>query len=256
MDKHRENDGQRITPDMLKELPRPVQRYLTYTGIVDHPWIDTVRLKQAGTFRQGVDRPWMPVTAEELYTTNPPGLIWNARFKIAGIPLLRARDRYESGRGHMFGKLAGVFTVFDVRGEKLDQATMLRYLNEIMWFPTAFLGENISWEEVDEDSAQVTFTDHGKSVSARMYFDDLGRLTNFTAMRYREIGGGFSLDPWSTPILDYGERAGFKLPTRGQAVWNLESGDLLYADLEITDVEYNYAAKLGAESQLISPSIE
>jgi hypothetical protein len=242
MKNHIDNDSFIITSDMLEELPRPVQRYLTYSGIVGYPWIDTVRLKQVGIFRQGTDRPWMPVTAEESYTTNPPSLIWNAKFKIAGLPLLRAKDRYESGHGHMFGKLAGIFTIFDVTGEKLDQGTMLRYLNEIIWFPTAFLGENISWEEVDEDSAQVTFTDHGKSVSAQMFFDDVGRLTNFIAMRYREMGGEFSLDQWSTPILSYGERADLKLPTRGQAIWNLESGDLLYADLKITEVEYNYAA--------------
>ncbi|UCC51191.1 MAG: hypothetical protein JSV68_19090, partial [Anaerolineaceae bacterium] len=125
--------------------------------------------------------------------------------------------------------------------EELDQATMIRYLNEIMWFPTAFLGDNISWEGIDDNSARVTFTDGGKSVSARMFFDDSGRLTNFTTKRYREMGGDFSFDPWSTPILAYGERAGLKLPVRGQAVWNLESGDLCYADLEITEVEYNFA---------------
>ena len=117
---------------------------------------------------------------------------------------------------------------------------MLRYLSEIIWFPTAFLGDNISWEEVDEESAKVTFTDHGKSVSARLFFDNAGRLTNLTAMRYRESGGEFSLDPWSTPILEYGEWSGLKIPSRGQAVWNLESGDLPYADLEITEVEFNY----------------
>ncbi len=58
-------------------------------------------------------------------------------------------------------------------------------------------------------------------------------------MRYRETGGDFSLDPWSTPILEYGVHAGLNLPTRGQAVWNLESGDLIYADLEVIEVEYN-----------------
>jgi hypothetical protein len=242
MENHVDKDKLVITSDMLNELPTPVQRYMTYTGVVGTPWIDTVRLKQVGKFRQGPDRPWMPVTAEELYTTNPPSLIWNARFKVAGLPLLRAKDRYESGHGHMFGKLAGMFTVFDVSGDKLDQATMIRYLNEIMWFPTAFLGESISWKDVGSDSAQVTFSDHGKSVSARMFFDSDGRLTNFTTMRYREIDGDFSLDPWSTPILGYGERAGLKLPIHGQAVWNLESGDLSYADLEITEVEYNIAA--------------
>ena len=226
---------------MLEKLPDAVQRYLAYTGVVGYPWIDTVRLKQEGKFRQGLDRPWMPVTAEETYTTNPPSLIWNARFKIAGLPLLRAKDRYENGHGHMFGKLAGLFTVFDVRGEELDQGTMLRYLNEIIWFPTAFLGENISWEEVDDHSARVTFNDWDKSVSATMFFDDIGRLTNFTTMRYREIDGDFSLDPWSTPITSYGELAGLNLPVRGQAIWNLPSGDLPYADLEITEVEYNSA---------------
>jgi hypothetical protein len=241
LEKYSEINQRLITADMLAYLPEPVQRYLNYTGVIGYPWIDTVRLKQVGKFRQGADRPWMPLTAEEIYTIYPPGLIWNARFKIAGLPVLRAKDRYEYGHGHMYGKLAGLFTVFDVRGEEIDQATKIRFLNEIMWFPTAFLGENITWEEVDAHSAQVTFRDRGKSVSGLMIFDDTGRLTNFTTMRYREIEGDFLLDPWSTPILDYGKRSGLNLPVRGQAVWNLPSGDLPYADLEITEVEYNFA---------------
>jgi len=224
---------------MLENLPAPVQRYMNYTGVVGTPWIDSVRLKQKGTFRMAAERPWMPVTAEELYTTNPPSLIWNARFKLFGLPLLRAKDRYEAGQGHMYGKLAGLYTVFDARGEELNQATMIRYLNEMMWFPTAFLGDNITWEAVDDHSARVTFNDHGKSVSAEMFFDEDGRLTNFKTMRYREMEGDFSLDPWSTPIVAYGRLAGLNLPVRGSAVWNLESGDLTYADLEITTVEYN-----------------
>lgn len=228
-----------ITAEMLGKLPAPVRRYLDHTGVVGRPWIESVYLKQVGRFRQALDRPWMPLTAEEFYTTDPPSLVWKARFKIAGMPLLRARDSYEAGHGHMYGKLAGLFTVFDMRGEKLDQATMIRYLNEMMWFPTAFLGENIAWQEVDDHSAEVTFTDGGKSVSGRVHFDDAGRLTNFTAMRYREVDGDFSLDPWSTPITGYGKRTGLNLPIRGQAVWNLPSGDLPYAELEIAEVEYN-----------------
>jgi hypothetical protein len=239
MDENTTNSQRLVTGGMLQNLPEPVRRYLAHSGVVGKPWIDTAYLKQSGRFRLGEGRPWMPVRAEEFYTTDPPGLMWNARFKVAGLPLLRARDVYESGRGHMFGKLAGIFTIFDARGEELDQATMIRYLNEIMWFPTAFLGENIAWRALDDHSAEVTFSDHGKSVSARMTFDDVGRLTNFTTMRYRAIDGEFSLDPWSTPMTGYGERAGLNLPVRGQAVWHLPSGDLSYADLEITEVEYN-----------------
>lgn len=228
-----------ITGDMLANLPESVQRYLTYTGVVGKPWVNSVHLKQTGRFRQGLERPWMPMTAVQTYTTYPPAFIWDARFRVAGLPLLRARDKYEAGHGHMFGKLLGLFTVFDVRGEPLDQGAMLRYLSEMIWFPSAFLGENITWTDVDDHTAGVTFTDHGKSVSAYMHFDKTGKLTNFTADRYREVKGEFSLDPWSTPITKYGELASLNLPVGGQAAWNLQAGDLVYVDLEITELIYN-----------------
>jgi hypothetical protein len=242
METHDARSSRLVTADMLVGLPDPVQRYLAYTGVVGQPWIDTVRLRQTGRFRLGPDRPWMPMTAEQTYTTDPPAFVWNARFRVAGLPLLRARDEYRAGHGHMFARLAGLFTVFDVRGEELDQGTMLRYLNEMMWFPTAFLGDNVTWQAIDDRSAGVTFHDGGKSVSARMIFDGEGRLVDFTALRYREMAGEFSLDPWSTPITAYGVRAGLNLPVRGQAVWNLPAGDLLYAELEITEIEYNASA--------------
>ncbi len=182
-----------ITDKMISDLPEPVHRYMKYTGIVGQPWIENVWLKQIGRFRQGLEKPWMPMVAEQTYTTNPAGFVWDAKFKMAGVPLLRAADRYENGKGHMSGKLAGIITVFDVQGEKLDQGTMLRYLSEMIWFPIAFLGDNIIWESRDDNSAHVTFTDYGKSVRGIMHFDDEGRFTNFTTQRYREIDGEFSL---------------------------------------------------------------
>jgi len=231
-----------ITNEMLNDLPEPVRRYMQFTGVVGQPWIENVWLKQIGRFRQGLDKHWMPMVAEQKYTTEPAGFVWDAKFKMAGIPLLRAVDSYKNGKGHMFGKLAGIFKLFDVRGEKLDQGAMLRYLSEMIWFPVAFLGENISWQSRDEYSTQVTFTDHGKSVHGIMHFDQEGRFTNFTAKRYQEVAGEFSLESWSTPVTEYGRMAGLNLPLKGQAVWNLPSGDLPYIELEITEIVYNPAA--------------
>jgi hypothetical protein len=228
-----------VTQDLLKELPTPVQRYMNFSGVIGKPWIQSVRLKQAGRFRTAADRPWMPMVATQTYTTQPPSFTWQARFKLLGLPLLRARDQYASGHGHMFGKLAGIYTLFDARGEELDQGAMLRYLSEMIWFPIAFLGENISWEAIDDGCAQVTFTDQGKNVSGKLFVDSEGRPVNFTAMRYREFKGDYALDAWSTPITDYAERIGLMLPVRGQAMWHLESGPFVYIDLEIGEVEYN-----------------
>jgi hypothetical protein len=226
-----------VRADMLWGLPEPVQRYMTYSGVVGQPWIDTVRIKQMGKFRMAANKPWMPMTAIQYYTTEPPGYLWKAQFKVAGLSLMRARDTYKYGRGHMFGKLAGLINIFDERGEKLDQGTMVRYLSEMIWFPVAFLGENIAWQGIDDHSAQVTLTDCGKRVSGRMLFDDVGRPLNFIAQRYNLAEDG--LYTWSAPNTDFGVRAGLHLPIRAQAMWNLPSGDLPYIDVQVTEVAYN-----------------
>lgn len=236
------DEKKNVIEKLSADLPEPVRRYLIFTGVPGQPWVEDVVLEYSGKFRQGPDRPWMPMTARQTYTTSPPSFVWDARFKFMGLPLLRAWDEYRSGRGHMFAKLAGLITLFDVRGEKLDQGAMLRYLSEMIWFPTAFLGENITWRALDSNSAEVQMDDAGKTVSGTMYFDDDGRVTNFTAQRYRETDGDFSLDPWSTPIKGYAKMAGLNLPTRGSAVWNLPPGDFEYVDLEITKIEYNTLA--------------
>jgi len=108
-------NNQIVTADMLKNLPEPAQRYLNYTSVVGQPWIDTVRVKYAGIFRLKADKPWMPIKAEQVYTTNPPGFHWQARLKLFGLWLFKGDDTYKVGHGHMFGKIAGVYTIFDAR---------------------------------------------------------------------------------------------------------------------------------------------
>jgi hypothetical protein len=139
----------------------------------------------------------------------------------------------------MTGKVAGLYTLFDADGEAMDQGAMVRYLNEMTWFPVAFLSQYVSWRPVDNRSCDVTFTDCHKSVGARIFVDDEGRLTDFVAERYREQEGAYTLDTWSTPMLEYGTMAGLNLPIRGRAVWKLPEGDLPYADLRLTSAEYN-----------------
>lgn len=227
-----------ITAQHLAHLPDALRRYLTYTGIIGRAWVETVHLQYDGKFRLGKDKPWMTIRAHQTYTTNPPSFDWRASFSLFGIPFLQGYDTYEAGQGHMFGKLAGMFTIFDVRGDEINQGTMVRYLNEMIWFPTAFLGENITCTHISHHAVDITLTDAGESVTARLYVDDEGRLMNFVAMRYAEQNGTFRYLPWSTPITEYGTLAGLHLPTVGEAVWHMPEGDLSYARLHIRNVTY------------------
>ena len=228
-----------IERDMLQDLPEPVQRYLVHTGVIGKPWINTVNLKYTGEFRLAADKAWMPMRAVQTYTTNPPGFQWKADFKLFGLPLMRARDTYKDGQAHMFGKLAGLIPIFDTQGKELLQGAMVRYLQEMVWFPTAYLSDYITWKAVDDHTAEVSFTYKGEHVKGCMYFDDDGRVVNFMAERYREHQGDYTLDTWATPITGYDTFNGLQLPVTGRGVWQLPEGDLSYIQLRVRDVKYN-----------------
>jgi len=237
---HQEQKQVIVTEDMLQKLPDPVKRYLVYTGVVGKPIVQTVRLKQAGKIRKDTKQPWMNFEAKEYYSVSQPGFVWVAYMIFFGLPLIRVRDYYLEGKGNILVKVYSLFTVANSAGKEMDQGAMMRYLNEMMWFPSAFLGKNVSFESIDANSARVTLTDMDKSVTATMYFDDEGKLTNFIAPRYRDIGNDkFELENWSTPIREYGEFEGLKLPLKGAGVWNLKEGDLEYIDVTVTDLMYN-----------------
>ncbi len=227
-----------VTDDMLGGLPEPVQRYLQYTGIVGKPLARTVFLRQQGRVRLAGQR-WIPLQAQEWFSVRPPGFVWDATMRVAGIPVGRARDTYQSGHGRMLIKAASLVTVANVEGEEMDQGSMMRYLSELMWFPSAFLEDNISFQAIDAASARVTLTDQGKTATATLFFDSVGKLTNFEARRYAIAGKRRDLQTWSVPVTGYGEFEGLKLPVRVKAVWKLAEGDREDIDVTLTDLHYD-----------------
>jgi hypothetical protein len=120
-----------VTEDMLSGLPEPVQRYLRYTGIVGKPLVRTVYLRQQGRVRLA-GQWWIPLRAQEWFSAQPPGFVWDATMRVAGIPVGRARDMYQGGQGRMLIKAASLVTVADAGGEEMDQGSMMRYLSELM----------------------------------------------------------------------------------------------------------------------------
>jgi hypothetical protein len=238
--RERSATGQVITTDMLADLPTPVQRYLTFSGVIGRVPTQTVRLKYRGKFRLARDKPWMQLDADQYYTTTPPAFQWNARFRMFGVPFMVGSDTYKDSHGHMFGKLLGLKTIFDARGPEMDMGTMLRYLQEAAWFPTAFLNRDyFTWSAVDDHAADVTFTDGGKSVTARMFFDDQGRYMNFIAQRYMESGGTYRMGTWAAPMIEYGHFSGLNVPVSGYGTWYLPEGDLPYITLRVSEITYD-----------------
>lgn len=226
--------GMLVTPAMLDSLPTPVRRYLDWSRVEGQLIPTSFSLRQQGRLRSANDKPWMPFTAEEDFITGPPGFSWRATVRFAGLPLVRAWDGYVSGQGRMQVRLARVFTMADLTGGAMNQASLLRYLNEMTWFPAAFLLGNVEWQAIDDQSARVSITDCGLTVSATMSFGADGRPVEFAATRHRHRGQGrFTLEPWVTPFTDYGVVNDVRVPTAGCAEYRPASGAVKYLELRL-----------------------
>jgi hypothetical protein len=229
-----------VTEEMLAGLPEPAQRYLRHAGVVGRPMVDTVRLRQRCRMRPSPGMPPFPLVAEQWYTVEPPGFIWDATVPVEGLPLVRGRDGYLDGRGLMTIRFGSIVPFVDASGPEMDDASLLRHLSEMTWFPSAFLRNRVTWEAIDDAHARVSITDGDRRATGVLEIDAEGRLVAFRAERHAMVGKGFELRPWTAPTYAYGELEGLRLPVRGAAVWTLPDGtELPYIELELTELEYD-----------------
>jgi len=223
----------------LEALPAVVRKWLEYSQVKGKEKIHTVRLKQKAELRLEQEQPWMSVEADQYFTTNQPGFIWKANIKAFPFFHISGRDKYYNGRGEMLIKPLSLFTIADSKGEEIDQGTLLRYLAEMVWFPTAAINDYLQWEELDSHSARATMSYGDITASGIFNFNDKGEVINFIAKRYMEKDGHYELETWSPVMDNYQEVNGIKIPTRGEVIWKLETGDFKWFKFAITDIEYN-----------------
>ncbi|MFN7117227.1 MAG: DUF6544 family protein [Saprospiraceae bacterium] len=228
-----------ITQAHLDPLPPVVQRWLKRAQVIGKERINTVHLHQKGKMRTTPNGAWMPVQAEQYFTTNPPAFVWTADVKMFALFHLAGIDVYHNGKGSMLIQALSLLPVVDAKGAETDQGTLLRYLGEICWFPTAALNDYITWEAIDSTSAKATMTYGGASASGTFYYNIDGDMIGFEADRYYGRKAGATLERWHIENTAYGERAGIRIPVASEVTWKLKEGDFTWFKLMITDIEYN-----------------
>jgi hypothetical protein len=93
----------------------------------------------------------------------PPGFVWSATVSLFPFVPVRLLDTNDHGSGVLRARLLSTVTVADVGpGPETNEAELVCYLAEAVWFPTALLpAEGAEWEAVDEGSARATLEDGG-----------------------------------------------------------------------------------------------
>lgn len=222
-------------------LPVAMRRYLDWALPADRTPATFARLRHGGTFRRSTEEPWFPIRGEQYYDTAEPAFVWAATMKLNALLWVRGRDKYTHGHGHMLIKPLAAFTAVDATGPEMDQSTLLRYLSEMPWFPTAFLTvPDIEYRDAGPDCFEAVLTHGGRTVRGRFTIAADGALSRFdTDDRYREIDGAMIRMPWYGTYDDPAVFDGMRVPTSAAVSWETPEGPLTYARFVIERLEYD-----------------
>ena len=229
-----------ISENDIKHLPTPVQKYLRYVGVIGTEKVHNLKITFDGHMKMDPTKDWVNVKTEQHNFFSNPTRMFYIEGSMKGIPVL-GLDSYKNGKGNMLIKLAGLFTVANASGPEMDSGAAVTLLNDMcLMAPSTLIDPRIQWESVDDLTAKVSFSDNGCIVSAVLYFNTLGELTNFsTDDRYMTVGKSYQRVRWSTPVKAYKDYNGLKLLSYGEGVWHLPEGDYCYAKFQVKEIEYN-----------------
>jgi hypothetical protein len=229
----------------IEELPEPVMRYFRRALRDGQALVATVEIAQIGSFRTGAaDDSWRPFEASQYFATSPPGLVWDARIRMAPFVSVRVRDAYIAGAGSMHAEILALYPVMDQAGTpELNAGALQRYLGEAVWFPTALLpASGVRWSPIDERRALATLSDGPTSVSLEFRFTAAGDVAEvFTQARFREVNGRYEATPWMVRCRRHEVRDGIRIPTECDVEWQLATGPLPYWRGRLTALRYGFA---------------
>jgi hypothetical protein len=235
-DHQKEIDAAPISEIHMEHLPKPVKRYfevaLGNAGMKQKRLL-SMKIEYHGKFRTDLSKPFDSIKGVQHFTANKPGFVW-----IGKTAKFTAVDSYIDGKGRLKVYLFSMIPIAHFKGEKIDQAELLRWLGESVWMPTNLLpGEYISWEAVDDNSAFLKMDYRDMSVKYLVTFTkSQGLIEKIETQRYKDD----ELVKWVGQFGNYTWIDGMIIPTRIMANWRIDGELKPYADFHVKSFNYEY----------------
>lgn len=228
----------------LKALPDPVQRYLRFAGSVGQPRVHHVMARWRGRIRAAPGDPWMPFTAQQYNFPAEPARFFLMDARKRGLPV-DVFHAFRSGGAGMTVRLLSLVPLVESTGPEFDRAETVTLLNDLaLLAPAALIDPAIRWEPVDSSTARVRYTVGPNTIAAVLRFGNGGELVDFVSddrSMTSPDGSRLTQVRWSTPVAAYRSFAGRRAATLGEGRWHLPSGEFVYIELELVDLEINGA---------------
>ena len=214
-------------------LPKPVQRYLIYAGVLNKPKVHNMRITFQGQMREkGKD--FFPFTCEQYSFFNEPTRLFFMKAKMKGLNV-PGYHKYENGIATMDIRLFGFFVVVKKSGKDMDKIETVTLFNDMcLMAPATLIDKRITWQSIDDNSAKATFINHNSTISVILYFNEKGQLIDFIS-NDRDVNHY----PFSTPVSNYKMTNGINIITYGETIWHYPDGKFVYGKFNLKEFEYN-----------------
>ena len=230
-----------LTKNDITHLPFPVRKYIKYSGAIGKSKPQNVCITFDAKMVSKPGAAPMNATSEQYNFFGSFTRLFLMKASKLLIPF-RAGHVYCNETATFVVRVANLFNVVDVKGEDLTTAETVTLLNDMCIFvPGNLYDKRLTWKEIDSLSCAVTIENGKYKVSAILYFNEKGELTNFVSDdRYAlQDDGTMKKVRWSTPVKDYKEIDGRRIPTYGETIWNYPEGDFTYGTFRLKSIIYN-----------------
>jgi hypothetical protein len=230
-------DQRILTEKDLEGLPGQIVEYIRRSGAVGKPVVENFRLQFEGEMRQK-GKPWFSFTSEQYNFIQNPSRMFFMKGRIKGLSVW-GYHTYRPPKARMVIRALSLLPQLKIESPEMYPTETVTFLNDLCLFaPGAMVDERIRYEELDASRVLATFSLKDLKVSAVLYFDEHGDLVNFRSEDRYDVSKMERL-PFTTPVKDFREFSGIRIPSYGEAVWHYPEGEFVYGRFRLKSVRYN-----------------
>ncbi|MFN1836272.1 DUF6544 family protein [Balneola sp. MJW-20] len=218
------------------KLPLIIQKWLKNSGadsITAPAYLVLTQDLQLKTDRD--QKEWDQAEAVQLISITEPAFLWNMTMNRRLITIT-GRDKYMDQHGDMEIRINN-FPVVDEYGPKTTEASLQRYLAEIVWAPWSAASHHIRWIQFDSLTAEALITDSELKTKGTFIFNENGDVRSFRALRYRHSDDEAEREEWIIDLLKYESMKGIRIPVLAEVSWKTEGDKQTWLRLRIRDIK-------------------
>ncbi len=230
-----------MTEEKITELPELVRRYIRFTGALGKPVVTNMKINFAGQIRASEDSPWMQFTTEQYNFQDAAWRLFFMKAQMKGLPVA-GYHAFKNGIAYMDIRLLSLVKVQYQDGERMNVAETVTFFNDMCCMaPGSLVDDRIEWLETEGNVVKAAFTNNGIRITAWLHFNDKGALVNFVSDdRWAlEADGSLAQVRWETPLYDYMEINGHRLPSKADLIYKYPEGDFCYGKFKMVTIVYN-----------------